>query len=240
MARCPCRGLRQRKQTDLSEPILRWEVEEKITTPMTVDQVRDTVEDELKNLQIDIKQYVDFRIENTVEDIYGPGTGIKPFKGAITAKHGSERPIIILIASLHKSSTDVRASLQHELLGHFGLARFISPKEKQKLLNKVKISKKALKPAWDYAEKFYSDTSLNEQTEEVITYIAEYPHRKNSRWENILNHVVRLLKKAGQLATTANLVGDGSSDFDTGVLKIGRSYKGKPSSPNIGPKAGGS
>ena len=192
----PLQGVVANKgNTDLSEPILRREVEGKVENPMTVDQVNDTVEDELKNLDIDVSQYVDIKIANTVEELYGPG--FEPFTGAITAKSGSERPTIILIASLHKSSAEVRATLQHELIGHFGMARFISPKEKQKLLNKVKISKKALKPAWDYVEKNYGDKSLDEQAEEVVAYIAEHPHRKNSRWESIVNHIVRLMKNVG-------------------------------------------
>ena len=160
-----------------------------------VDTVKQIAEQTMQKLGIS-DSVIELMVVPSTEVVYGPEQ--EPFLATITNREGSEKPVLLIIAAGHSSSTDIVKTVVHELIGHLGLALFLTPKEKQQLLNKVKLSREQLKPAWDHVEENYSDSPVDEQAEEVITYIAENPPQwDNSRWREIVNFIKEKLQKIG-------------------------------------------
>ncbi len=167
------------------------------TTGISVDAAKQAARRAMEILGVS-DDTVELLVAPNVESVYGPDE--EPFQAALVTRSGSERPVLLIIASGHGSPADIATSVTHELIGHMGLALFLTPREKQQLLNKVKLSRKDLKPAWDHVEENYSDRPMDEQAEEVIAYIAENPPQwNNSRWREIVNFIKEKLQALGLL-----------------------------------------
>ena len=160
---------------------------------MSVESARQVAKAHLQTLNTG--DQIQLYVAESSKDIYGPKT--PDFKGAITG--GRDRPVLLVASGLHSTSADLRKTIDHEVLAHYGLAKFLTPKEKQRLLNRVKNSRTLLKPAWDEIKRLgYGNDPIDVQAEEVIAYIAENPPQwDNKGWRRIANAIVETLQKAG-------------------------------------------
>ena len=116
---------------------------------------------------------VQARIAQSQDEIYNPETLSKGLviKGAYHNKQG----LFTLVADNLKDTKDVIRTLQHEILGHYGLDT-ISAEDRSAILSAIAKSKTGgLKPLWDRikGDSFYSKKTELEQAEEVLAHAAE-------------------------------------------------------------------
>ena len=91
---------------------------------------------------------------------------------------------------------DLVETLNHEILGHYGL-NTLRPSEKKLLLDSILISKDELKPLWDYVSEVYTDARPYMQAEEVFCYLVEplepeeYAHTEvNENGKTVIDRLV--------------------------------------------------
>ena len=167
------------------------------TTPtgrgLSVESAKKVAEKHLASLKLDDE--IGLFVVESSEELYGKDVPV--FKGAIS--RAGNRPAIIISSGLHPTSAELRRTIDHEILAHYGLVRFLSTEEKQQLLNRVKKSQSLLKPAWDEVKRRgYGDDPLDVQAEEVIAYLAENPAQwDNKGWRSIVNTIIKVLQKSG-------------------------------------------
>ncbi len=137
-------------------------------------------------------------VDKNAKEFYGQNT-THNFDAALTGIEGEDTPVLLLSADRHQTDADVRRTIDHEIIGHLGLAKFFTEKEKVALLKQIKNSQYILKQAWDHVRKNYPDKDFTSdiQAEEVLTYIAERPQWDNSRWRKIVSFIVEKLQSHG-------------------------------------------
>lgn len=107
-----------------------------------------------------------------MEDAHGPGD-YSQYKGT---KGGLSRDgkTLFIYTSESDSKADIRETLRHELLAHYGMAGFLRREDKVRLLRAVERSTHPkIKAAVEEAKKDYADRPYSEQLEEAIAAIAK-------------------------------------------------------------------
>ena len=160
---------------------------------MSVQRVEKIAEQFIETLNIDDSEF-HIVVAKNAEEVHGPGA--EEYAGAVLAGK-SDKPFVVIHADNHSTPTEVVETLSHEILGHLGLARFLSPGDRRELLRKVIKSQRLLKPVWDDVKSRYGDRPIYEQAEEVVTHLTANPQWKNSRWRSIVNFIVKKLQDFG-------------------------------------------
>ncbi|MFC2974680.1 PLxRFG domain-containing protein [Azotobacter bryophylli] len=137
-------------------------------------------------------------IRKTQYELYGPKGTIDQI-GIVKGAYHPGRGVFTLAADHLSSMGDVRETLRHEILGHYGLDTF-KPEDKQALLEKILASKKvpSLEPIWTKIARLYSDKTELQQAEEVFANIAEQERSTALKIVDLLRSVLtRILRKVG-------------------------------------------
>lgn len=141
---------------------------------LTIDDCKTVIESFLNDYPLIDKLH--FKVRNTDVDLYGRPVPLKA--GYLPYTRPTDEGFlgrIDIVAERHTDVEDLYKSLNHEILGHYGLNTF-SPKEKKLLLDSIIRSKDNLKSYWDEIINRYSDCCLYEQAEEVFTLAMESMH----------------------------------------------------------------
>ncbi len=163
---------------------------------MEIDQVQKVVDGFLKEYNGNIP--LKFRIEKTQEELYGPEATVKNIGRIYGAYHPKEQQFVLAAANL-RDKVDVRKTLRHEIIGHYGLNTLL-PKDKELLLEKITSSRNepSLKSAWSIIDSNYSHGSDNVKAEEIFAFIAENePKGLESVYDQILSTLNKGLRKVG-------------------------------------------
>lgn len=153
----------------------------------------------------------------TQEDFYGSKASVEALgyqiKGAFLPKRGE----LHLPLANFRDSGDLRKSLQHEALGHFGTLTFTSS-EKRDLLEVITSSRQSASMNGDWAkvDKAYAGQSELMKAEEVFCLAAERidgpPRNTNDQaaltWSDVVQNKTRLLERE-DLQTIVESVADG-------------------------------
>lgn len=138
---------------------------------------------------------LDYRIRKSQHELYGPAGSVDKI-GVVKGAYHPERGLFTLAADHLSSMEDVRETLRHEILGHYGLDTF-TPEDKQALLEKIIASKNdpSLAQAWRRISGLYSDMPEIVQAEEVFAYLAEGERSGKEKLADLLRSVLtRLLR----------------------------------------------
>lgn len=135
---------------------------------------------------------LEFKVVEKQEHLYGPENTVEKI-GLIKGGYHSNSEILGIASISQSSVQDTRRTLQHEILGHYGLNTF-KPNDKKAILQRIINSKDnpALKKVWVDVEKNYSNLDQIGQAEEVFAAIAENPPTKTGFWGGL----VVMLRKA--------------------------------------------
>lgn len=139
-----------------------------------------------------------YRIRKTQRELYGPQGDVDQL-GIVKGAYHPGRGLFTLAADHLSDTADVRETLRHEILGHYGLDTF-KPADKQALLEKILASKAepSLKSAWDFVARVYADKSDLVQAEEVFTHLAEQERSSALKAVDFLRTALtRLLRNVG-------------------------------------------
>lgn len=160
---------------------------------------------------------LDLRVKDTQEGLYGPGATVKKhgyikgayqpvtrrvFADSVVARGNrpgaTPRGKIGLVASLHSDERDVRATMAHEVLGHYGLNTF-TPADKRAILDAILASKgiPGLRSVWAEIAVRYRDKDADTQAEEVFAFLAEQPTVAPSLWQRVVALVTKALRAVG-------------------------------------------
>lgn len=147
---------------------------------------------------------LDLHVVARQEDVYGPEATrerVGTIKGAYHAKSGK----LVLAASSLRDARDARATLAHEVLGHYGLNTF-APDQKRQILDSILAvaddASPSLAPYWAHVRKNYPDAPRDVQAEEVFAKAAEYRRDKlGQAWDKVLTTFQKALRKTGLIKT---------------------------------------
>lgn len=141
---------------------------------VTLKSAQSTIEE--FNKSYPVAPYLYFCLRHKTADIYGEKVAswaniqaaYSPYIYPVDGYKGR----IDIILERTEDEPDLIKSLNHEILGHYGLNTF-TPQEKKLFLNNVIKHKDELKPLWDYVERHYPNEPLYIQAEEVFCYVTE-------------------------------------------------------------------
>ncbi|MCK8583807.1 hypothetical protein LNQ51_02700 [Yersinia ruckeri] len=147
---------------------------------------------------------IKFRVKQTQEELYGPAATIEKhgrIKGGYNAATGTFGIVAGNISgdTVVRQKADLRRTLRHEVVGHYGLNTF-APKDKADLLQKLIDAKEkpGIKELWKHADRVYQDKSEMYRAEEVFAKAAEKPRKSLGQvWTSILAHLDKMLRKVG-------------------------------------------
>lgn len=169
-----------------------------------------------------------YRIRKKQDELYGPGSIAKI--GVIKGAYHPGRGLFTLAADHLSDSADVRETLRHEILGHYGLDTF-RPSDKQAFLEKIIESRgePSLKAAWAHVDKAYGDMAEIVKAEEVFAFLAEQDRGVIVKALDALrSSIVRLLRAVGykrKVVTRAELLRE-VEVIAKGIRSGRRSYQG--------------
>ena len=78
-----------------------------------------------------------FKVRNTQEELYGPQG---PDAAALSAAYHPHRRIIAIPAAHLRDDPELRRTLRHEIIGHYGLNTFVA-RDKRKILEAIARSR---------------------------------------------------------------------------------------------------
>ncbi|WP_299262869.1 LPD38 domain-containing protein [uncultured Psychrosphaera sp.] len=123
---------------------------------------------------------LDVQVKNTQQELYGSEVTVEKY-GRIKGVYDSNLEVLTLAADNISSVEDIRATLRHEILGHYALDTF-KESDKQSLFSQIIASQKdpSLKDVWNKikSDKFYSTQPINVQAEEVFAFTIENGRNK--------------------------------------------------------------
>lgn len=179
---------------------------------LTIDEVKDFIYEYVK--QYSVARTLQFRIREDAADLYGANiyehfdiikAAYEPYAAP---NHDDYVGRIDIVTSTATDLTDLIKSLNHEIIGHYGLNTF-TPEEKKLLLDSIISSKSELTDLWDYVEYHYQDSPLYLQAEEVFCLVAENiqpeMHRKQGQHAFTLNPLTRESLDSLVLATAEGI-----------------------------------
>ena len=138
------------------------------------------------------------RVEERQEHLYGPNATpdrVGTIKGAYHARAG----ILGLVGSNLRSPHDVRVTLRHEILGHYGL-NTLAPNDKKAILESIVRSRRSagMRKLWDKVDEHYSDQSELMRAEEVFARAAEAERGTlGAAWDSIMAKLAQALREVG-------------------------------------------
>lgn len=140
---------------------------------MTKEQAQKSADSFMAGLDDNLK--VKVRVFNTQVDAYGEKADLSRMVPIMGGYH-PEAGAVSIIAGNHSSPAQVRETLRHEILGHYGLDTF-PQQERNQILDAIIEAKehRSLKPLWDRISnsKGYAAMSERGKAEEVFAHIAE-------------------------------------------------------------------
>ena len=153
---------------------------------ITLDEATNTIK--RFNKTYPIAQRLHFYLGNTPTELYG-NTKLKvaylkaaylPYREPNNGYFGR----VDIILNHTDNANDLTTSLNHEILGHYGLNTF-NPQEKKILLDNIIKHKDNLKDLWDYVEKHYPNEHRYLKAEEVYCHLAEQVSPEQHLGKNI-------------------------------------------------------
>ena len=107
--------------------------------------------------------------------------------------------VVILIAEHMHGDEDVRSTMRHEVIAHYGL-NLLDPKEKKSIIDKISASRKVLwmSKIWKKIDERYGDSPESVKAEEVLAYLAESKLGKAQElFMKIASFIAKVLRKMG-------------------------------------------
>ena len=160
---------------------------------LTVDEVKEYISEYVKHYPV--ARYLNFKVRDSVNELYGEElaqyyqdakAGYKVYTTEIDGLFGR----IDIVANRTQNLDELHKSLNHEILGHYGLNTF-TPSEKKLILDSIISHKTELSNLWEYVEKHYANEPLYLKAEEVFCLVAEEVapalHRGKAKHEFSLN-----------------------------------------------------
>ena len=187
---------------------------------LTVERTQELVDEFLSSYNGNIDVFP--IIKENQEDIYGEQNSKEKYGFEIAGAYHPARRIITLVTANIRDEKDVKTTLRHELLGHYGLNTF-KPSEKLALLSMVRdtqtLNEPSLKAVWDKVETLYPDKNSLEKAEEVFAFVAEEPQTFLSKaWDKVTAKFNQIMRDSGlvdspltkaELRIEANKVAEG-------------------------------
>ena len=124
-----------------------------------------------------INKHLHFKVRDTGSELYGDNAderyktakaSYKPYQSVIDGRYGR----IDIVANNNHSYLDLRRSLNHEIIGHYGL-NTLEPDDKKLLLDSIINNRDNLSDLWDDVDRAYSDEPLYLKAEEVFCLVVE-------------------------------------------------------------------
>ena len=136
---------------------------------LTVKQAEDCVTEFCRQYRSALS--LKYKIRDTQEELYGPQDTNTP---VISAGYHPHRGIVAIPAANLRDDQELRRTLRHEIIGHYGLNTFV-PDEKRKLLEAILRSRDeaSMRPIWKAVEQGYPNASSLLKAEEVFAFTAE-------------------------------------------------------------------
>jgi hypothetical protein len=157
---------------------------------------------------------LDIAIAARQEDAYGPTATIEE-RGRLKGGYFASRQLLVIAAASHTDADDVRRTLRHEVLGHFGLDT-LAPNDKRAVLEKLVAARDApgLKALWDEVERCHRPRNGEvprgplKMAEEVFALAAEQPEpgRLGAAWLAVLAAFTRGLRRIRLVTDAITLV----------------------------------
>ncbi|MGH1374437.1 MAG: thermonuclease family protein [Cellvibrionaceae bacterium] len=171
------------------------------STPLSPIEVSDTISEFKQslagNLDIDIVPVEDMSLITTDPERLAKYEQTKGYIADRGVGHPDGRYAVVINTRNHASASEVTETLRHEVLGHYGLAKFWTPEERRAILQRiVRAKRSSLKEEWAYVERNYPESSTEVQAEEVFALVAEKP-AEHTVWRSLKALFNRVLKRAG-------------------------------------------
>ncbi|NRA62094.1 MAG: hypothetical protein HRU25_14585, partial [Psychrobium sp.] len=132
------------------------------------------------------------RVKNTQEEFYGPDATIEK-EGIIKGAYHHEGRFFTLAANNLQNRADARATIRHEVLGHYGM-QVVRSADRSEIIGQIIASQNGdLKETWAQVKNDYSDKTLDQQAEEVFAFIIE---NRPSKAIRIYDEIVMWLRQA--------------------------------------------
>lgn len=148
------------------------------------------------------------RVKATQEELYGPEATIERVGIIQGAYHPASR-VFTLAAENLSSDVSGRATIRHEILGHYGLNTFSGEPKKAFLQEVAKTrSEPAVSDVWGFVDRNYPKASELTKAEEVFSYIAETT-TPNSGFravkDRILTVLAKLMRRSGIIKSSMTI-----------------------------------
>lgn len=158
-------------------------------------------------------------VKEKQEDIYGEQNSIENYGAIIQGAFHPASRVVTLVASNMDNEEEVKTTLRHELLGHYGL-NTLKPEDKLGLLLHVRATENepSLKDVWDKVNALYPDKTGIEKAEEVFAFVAEKEtHFLSDAWDRVCSAFNEVLRKTGLIDKPLT-----KSDLRTEALSIAK------------------
>ncbi|MEW5250883.1 zincin-like metallopeptidase domain-containing protein [Microbulbifer sp. 2201CG32-9] len=139
------------------------------------------------------------RTRENQEDIYGPQNAERISGIRIEGGYHPAIGTVALVASRFHNEKQVSRTLQHEILGHYGLNTF-TPDQKRDLLYRVLETRQesSLAPIWKKVDRHYPELSELKKAEEVFAFVAEDQRSFMQRsWDKVRASLQKALRATG-------------------------------------------
>lgn len=137
-------------------------------------------------------------VRDRQEEIYGQKNSADKV-GAIQGSYHPARFVFTVFAAAMRDEADIRKTLRHELLGHYGLNTF-KPIQKHDLLLEILATRQehTLASAWKHIDTHYAGASNLLKAEELFCFIAEGETDFFQRgWDRVVSLFQDTLRSAG-------------------------------------------
>lgn len=164
-----------------------------------IEQVRAEVDSFLAEYRGNIP--VTARVVDSLDEAYGPGATEKLGRNTTGAFH-PKSGIVVLAAANLRNAAQIRRSLRHELLTHYGL-HTLEAADKLAVLERVASTRPGkgattpgMRKLWAEIEQRYGDVDPLMQAEEVIALAAERESSTLGKaWDSIVTTILEALRK---------------------------------------------
>jgi len=152
-------------------------------------------QDTVNNFTKDYKglRGVNFRVFRNADEV-DDRTGFSPFDKAV---YDPQDDTIFIFADKHRDVDDLNRTLQHEVIGHFGLKETLSTKDFNELLKKIKtgrLQSKQFKEIYDDVAKRYKGRDDYVIAEEVIARVAEMTNF-DSKFSQVADQIFEIIAR---------------------------------------------
>ena len=152
-------------------------------------------QDTVNNFTKDYKglRGVNFRVFRNADEV-DDRTGFSPFDKAV---YDPQDDTIFIFADKHRDVDDLNRTLQHEVIGHFGLKETLSTKDFNELLKKIKtgrLQSKQFKEIYDDVARRYKGRDDYVIAEEVIARVAEMTNF-DSKFSQVADQIFEIIAR---------------------------------------------